>query len=429
MQNNKNLNLTIGAARVKIDIPDEFFPYTSIRGRYYTGQRDDIYVRCILVDNTEERALIVSMEIGDLGDIDAWLERVSREADVPADNIFLTVTHNHESPHVSDSHNQPVGDEEKTKLFGELVWNATQEAVRLSKENMKPGRIGYGTGECDINVNRDLIVGSRSIMAPNPRGIADKTVAVVKFEDLDGKPLAFFINYPVHACVMFDVAIKDGGMFVTGDLPGETSKYIEERYGNEVVALWTSGAAGDLNPKFMARQPTFDSEGNFVRHNAGEGGYLLVRLQAEYLANEVLNVSEEITRLSSTPIIKGIQRKYMVPGQKKTEDPFNVTSDYQYQDGDPVELHLSVLLLHNIALVGVPGEPVCSIGMKVKEALPFRNVVLVAHCNGSMSYMSDEFGFENRTFEAVVSHFKRGVAEKVLIDYSLELIDELLGNA
>lgn len=426
MQNNKKL--TIGAARVKIDIPADFFPYTSFRGRYYTGQHDDIYVRCILVDNTQERALIVSMEIGDLGDIDVWLDRVGREADVPTGNIFLTVTHNHESPHVSDSHNQHVGDVEKTELFGELVWNATQKAIQVAKENMKPGRVGYGTGECDMNVNRDLIVGSRSIMAPNSRGIVDKTVAVIKFEDLDGKPLAFFINYPVHACVMFDVAIKDGGMFVTGDLPGETSKYIEERYGNDVVALWTSGAAADLNPKFMAKQPTFDSDGNFVRHNAGEGGYLLVRLQAEYLANEVLNISEEIDRTSATPVIKGIQRKYMVPGQKKTEDPFNVSVDHRYKDGNPVELHLSVLLLHNIALVGVPGEPVCSIGMKVKEALPFRNGIVVAHCNGSMSYMSDEFGFENRTFEAVVSHVKRGVAEEVLVDYPLELIDELLSN-
>jgi hypothetical protein len=66
--------------------------------------------------------------------------------------------------------------------------------------------------------------------------------------------------------------------------------------------------------------------------------------------------------------------------------------------------------------------------MKIKNSLPYRNVVVVSHCNGSISYMSDEYGFEHHTFEAVVSHVKRGVAEGAILNGAESMIDELEGN-
>ncbi len=423
-------HLNIGAARAKIEIPDDFFPYRSFKGRFFTGQRDDIHVRCIILESNGDGALLISIELGDLGDIDMWLEKISRESGVPAGNIFITVTHNHEAPHVSDSYNQTVVDVEKTRLFGEYVWNATSDAIRTAKKNMKPGRMAYGTGSCDININRDLIINNRSVMGPNRHGISDKTVAVMKFEDLDGEPVAYFINYAVHGCIMFPSPVKGGGMLVTGDLPGETSRYIEQKHNDRVVALWTSGAAGDQNPRYMANRTTFDSNGNMVRQeDALEAGYLLVQVQAESLADEVLLVASNMKKTFSQLGIKGIHKKYIVPGQKKVKNPFQIPEDYVYEDGDPVNLHLSVLLIGNVALVGIPGEIVCSIGLKLKESLPYRNVVAVTHCNGSISYMSDEYGFENRTFEAVVSHVKRGCAEDAIINGASEMIDTVLGGA
>lgn len=427
MKNEVNC-LYIGAARIKINIPNEFFPYRGIRGRLYIGQHDDIYVRCIMIKNHKTSALILSIEVGDLGDIDMWLEKISRESGVPVSNIFITVTHNHLAPHISDSYNQPVVDVLKTKLFGDYVSNAVSEAIYTAKNNMKPGRIGYGTGQCDININRDQKYKSHYIIGVNPHGISDKTVAVMKFEDLDGKAIAYFINYAVHGAVMFDAHIKDGGMFVSGDLPGETSRYIEARHDDKVVALWTSGAAGDQNPRYMAKRITYDSNGNIKEIDAHEAGYLLVQVQAESLADEVLAIAANIKKTFSQCIIKGIHKKIVAPGQKKAENPFDIPEDYEYQDGDPVNVHLSLLLIHNIAFVGFPGELVCSLGMKLKNTLPYKNVVVVTHCNGSISYVSDESGYERRTFEALVSHVKRGWADDTLINETSNMIDELIGN-
>lgn len=420
-------HLQIGAARIKIDIPDHFFPYESFRKRLLVGKHDDLYARCIMLGNSETSALILSLELGDLGDIDMWLEKISRESGVPVSNILITVTHTHEAPHVSDSCNQEVVDVEKTRLFGECVWKATLEAVQTAKGNMKPGRISYGTGQCDINVNRDYDYKGTYIQAPNPHGPSDKTVAVMKFEALDGEPIAYFINYAVHGCVMFWNMPGDGGMLVSGDIPGETSRYIENRHDDKVVALWTLGAAGDQLPKYLAKRITFDSQGNIKFVNVREAGYLLVQVQAESLADEVLLVAADMPRTFSKAVIKGIQNKVTVPGQKKLENHDQISS-FQYEDGDPVEMHLSLLLINQIALVGIPGEIVCNIGSQIKSTLPYRDVIVITQCNGSVSYISDESGYEKRTFQATASHIKRGCAENALVNGAMDMIEELQDN-
>lgn len=433
----ENNDLNIGAARVKIRIPDDFFPYQSFYGRLYTGMHDDLHARCIIIGNRQASALILSIDLGDLGDIDMWLEKVSRLSGVPVSHIMLTVTHTHSAPHVSDSFDQPVKDIEKTKLFNDWFWEAVSEAVRQAKSNMRPGRIGYGTGECNININRDFEYKGSYIMGPNPHGYSDKTVAVIKFEDSNGKPVAYLSNYAVHGSVTFYF----GGMLVSADLPGETSRYIEKRHDDKVVALWTSGAAGDQNARYMANRLVFDSDGNIREVTEKEGCYLLARVQGEALADEILLVAANMPKTAPKAVIRGIHRKISVPGQKKLEEHLEdfsgdvlmphskIDTPKYYEDAGPVTMHLSLLQIDHIILLGIPGELVSRLGIMVRDAIPYRNAMVVTHCNGSLSYICDESGYEKRTFQAGASHIKRGCAEKALVQATIDMIDELEGIA
>ena len=73
----------------------------------------------------------------------------------------------------------------------------------------------------------------------NREGPSDKTVAVLTFERLDGTPIAVYYNYAVHAVITGQLDQ------VSGDIPGAASRYIEDSFDDNVVALWSSGAAGD----------------------------------------------------------------------------------------------------------------------------------------------------------------------------------------
>jgi hypothetical protein len=87
----------------------------------------------------------------------------------------------------------------------------------------------------------------------NPDGPSDKTVAVVKFETMEGEPFAVFSNYGVHATVM-----GASNLQVSADLPGATSRFVEEHYGKGVISPWTSGAGGD-------QAPIYDRNGSRAR--------------------------------------------------------------------------------------------------------------------------------------------------------------------
>ena len=56
---------------------------------------------------------------------------------------------------------------------------------------------------------------------------------------------------------MASIAVITGNLdLVSADLPGATSNYIEDSLGNNAVAVYSNGAAGDQNPIFF--QQTYD---------------------------------------------------------------------------------------------------------------------------------------------------------------------------
>ena len=124
--------------------------------------------------------------------------------------------------------------------------------MRLAQQKLTAARVGYGTGESYINVNRQIIDPKTGKWweGPNREGPSDKTVAVLKFESLSGEPLAVYYNYAVHGVIAGQLDQ------ISGDIPGATSRYVEDSFDDDVVAVWSTGAAGDQNPIYF--QQTYD---------------------------------------------------------------------------------------------------------------------------------------------------------------------------
>ena len=78
----------------------------------------------------------------------------------------------------------------------------------------------------NFNINRREYSPERGwSLGYNPQGPSDKTVTVMRFDALSGKPIAVFINYPVHVTVMGPENYQ-----ISGDLAGATSRYVENYY-------------------------------------------------------------------------------------------------------------------------------------------------------------------------------------------------------
>ena len=389
--------LSAGAARVDITPPkDASLPMSGYAGRGpLQGIHDNIYARALVVDDGPTRAAIVSCDIIGFPEPvwNALAERIEKEAGIRRENLLLAGVHTHEAP----TPGLPEGGAYQAALHDNIV-----DAVRQAVKNLKPARAGFGTGRASVNTNRV----ARSpqggwMLGVNPDGVSDKTVAVVKFESATGEPIALFVNYAVHGTVM-----GPKNLLVGGDLPGATSRFIEQKLGPQTVALWTSGAAGDQNA-------IYGPGDNFSQ----------VDILGRILAEEALRVAGGI-RTSPRARIRGAQKVVSCPGQRAPKGVSPARDlNIQFEDAPPVDIRLSLVMVGQVAIAGVSGEVLTRIGERLKKESPFTRTMMVTHANGSSSYLPDDDSYKRVSYEIVTSRVKPGCAEAAIVNGLVEMME------
>jgi neutral ceramidase len=416
--------LKVGAAKVNIT------PSKDELGPNSLGIHDSVYCRAIVIDNGVTTAALITVA-GNQNER-AWkasTERMEKELGIPSKNVVLSSTHSHSVGRIP-------GLEDK-------IFAAANEA----KANLQPARIGWGEGVSYINVKRDLIdpVTRKWWEGPNYDGASDKTVYVITFEALDGTPIAVYYNYAMHAVIMGQYDM------VCGDVPGATSRYIEDSYDNKIVAVWSEGAAGDQNPIFF--QQTFDlrdirikdyaKRGEDISNSMPPGGVGLdrsdptvQRLMKEQemvnnamgvmLGEEVKHVMRGVNRTMDKAEIKAAQEVLTFPGRRRTNQGRGGIEG-TYIDGDSVTIRVGVLLLGDIALGTVNGEVYNPIATQFIKESPYARTMMVTIANGSATtgYIPDDASFGQQVFEVLSSRLKPGYAERGIIDGILDLMEEL----
>ncbi|MBV9081074.1 MAG: neutral/alkaline non-lysosomal ceramidase N-terminal domain-containing protein, partial [Acidobacteriaceae bacterium] len=316
--------LRVGAAKVDITPPaDAALPMAGYAARTegLKGIHDHIYVRAIVIDDGRTQAALAAWELIGVPN-QVWTavsQRVATEVGISSEHLLLSAVHDHGAPALSGGYGPDPSP--ATVAYTTKVEDAAVEAVRLAKSKLQPARMGIGTGIAYLNVNRREPVPGRDewALGYNENGPSDKTLAVVRFEDLSGKPIALVINYAVHCVIMGHQNYE-----ITGDFAGATSRFVEAHYlgqaptgdagprlrlrpnekvdGDGMVALWTSGAAGDQNPNSM-----------------GDGNdFFLVDALGKMLGEQVVRVSSGIEAFTKDARVWGVQQEVSCPGRRWT---------------------------------------------------------------------------------------------------------------
>jgi len=414
--------LRVGAA--KVDVTPESLPQN------YLGVLDHIHSRAIVIDNGGTMAALITVDAGSAPD-NIWqgvTKQLESELGIPTNNVILTATHTHSVP-----------GQQAAPYIAKIV-----ESVRLAKQRLQPARIGYDTGVSYINVNRNIIDPKtrRWWEGPNYEGPSDKTVAVIKFEALNGDPIAVYYNYAMHA-----VAVGQLDM-VSGDAPGTTSKYIEDSYDDKVVALWSSGAAGDQNPIYF--QQTYDlreirikdyaKRGQDISNAMPPGGQGLdrkdpqviklmnqqkqmIQSMGQFLGEEVMHVMRGMDRTESNLKIDGRAKTVSCPGRERLNQG-RAGFAGEYKEAGPVDIRLSLLQLGDIMIGGVNAEVFNPIAQRLKKESPNARTMMATLTNGSArsGYIPHDAGFGMYTFEVLSSRLQPGCAESAIVNGILDLI-------
>lgn len=394
--------LRAGAARLDITPPkDASLPMSGYAGRGpHQGIHDEIAVRALALDDGATQAAIVSCDLIGFRETvwDALAGRIERETGIRRANLLLAGAHNHAGP----TPDLPAADQDpKRSAYLTQLLDTIVDSVRQAKANLKPARIGFGTGRASVNTNRRARTAQGGwTLGVNPEGVSDKTVAVVRLDSAAGQPLALFVNYAVHGTVT-----GQRNMLISGDLPGATSRFIERHYGGSVVALWTSGAAGDQNAIYGPAE-------NFNHVDA------LGRI----LGEEALRVAGQI-RTSPRARIRGAQKIVTCPGQRPEKGANAATgARIAFEDAPPVDIRLSLLMVGHIAFGGVSGEVLTLIGERLKAESPLKATMMVTHCNGSVGYLPNDEAYKDVSYEILSSRVKPGCAESAIVNGLLEMM-------
>lgn len=395
-----------GAARIDItpavaDLPK---PFKTIH--------DPLYVRALVLESAGSRAVVV---VGDpptiASDVFASLtRRIADQAGAPAENVMLAVTHTHNAVRLD---NNPVGISiPGSAKITAITTDAIIEAVKQATANLRPARAGYATGLFRLAAPR--LDGDGNA----PRQPPDREIGVLKIEGMDGDPIALIVNNGPEPIMTIGLSAE-----VSADVAGVMERYVEQRYGEKAVVMYTVGSPPGV---------IYDTR-QHVPGTTLADPYVLMTAVGTILGEEVLATSGRIQAVPELRIV-GLLRVLTCPGKVTT--PLNLPnrcSDapgsqlppcvFTDRDADPVGLRIGLLQIGPLSLIQTDSNVVPPVWAKLRDAAPSpANTILVSLVYGPMHYVVEDASYPGNSYPVTASTAKRGCAEQGLITNALDMI-------
>jgi len=391
----------VNAGFSKINItPEVPLPMSGYAGRKqpFSGVHDELFARVMVFDNGEKRACIIQADLIGFSHkfSDKITLKIEEKTGIPKGNIMLVAVHNHGGPSTGVYSKVELSDLKKylEKLEEKLII-ATETALK----NLNSVKTGFGVGTCNMNMNRRARHGDGGIwLGKNPDGPCDHDVAVFRVDDKESNPKGLFINWPCHATV-------DGqeNNLITADWPGATVQFIKENYNQNITISVTDGSSGDIDP-------IYGPNDNFNH----------IKAIGAILGEEVIRVTENIKTIAVSDI-RVIQKEIILPGKKQSNSRM---PNVELMPGEDVSLRLSVMKIGHVVFVGISGELMNEIGVEIKRRSPYKNTIVITHCNGSSGYLCTDKAYEEGGYEPMVSEVMPGT-EGLILENVKEMINSL----
>lgn len=426
--------------------------------------RDPLYVRAIVVQADKACAVLVGVDQGGLSTatINSAIARSVKGTGCASENFVISATHTHSG----GTGQMGLGGEPTAEKVEDAIVNAVASAYK----NRRSAKIGYGTIQVDINVNRDLFHDGKWMQGTNEKGVSDNTLSVLQFIDDQDMPIGVFMNYAMHPVNFFLSGV------ISADFAGDASRYVERQYGPATVAIFSQGASGDQNPRLMG--PMYRILG--LRTQTPSLTDMRVTAQPAWVVNSQerdplarlgkaakdgaskvaasANTEEQYQQAysRSNDIVAGMGtllgesaieamrlhtpgwntkgkiwagvREVQCPGRDRQDrdDPVREGSLPPYADGDSVKIRVGILRLGDVYLATVNGEVYNEIAVRLKQEAPVSKLAMVTLANGfaNSGYIYSNDAGSHLTFQVIGSRLKPNCAEDGIISAALSLIEE-----
>jgi neutral ceramidase len=158
-------------------------------------------------------------------------------------------------------------------------------------------------------------------------------------------------------------------------------------------------------------------------YDEGAAGWAILDVEARRLGEEIVRVTKNIQNTKDRVMLWGAETSVTCPGQQRAEPPkpgvhnngYLAPATVKMNDGDPVTIPLSLLMINDIALEGVSGEVFTEIGEHLKQDSLFDRTLMVTLLPNDIGYIPTDKGYLLPSEKAVGNRLKPGCAEPAMI--------------
>jgi hypothetical protein len=417
----------VGLAQVKItpEMPVLLSGYAS-RTKPFEKVAADIYAKALALEDFEgRRAVLVTTDLLGLPAevAEPVCERIGKKTGLKREQILLSSSHSHAGPQLTlkpPPKDAPGATEAMRNVeYTRHLQDQLVDLVATAIGKLEPARLSWGAGVVDFVMNRREFTPNGVILGVNPRGLADRTVPVLRIDGPDGKLRCVLFGAAVHG-----TTLDQNNYQLCGDYAGFAQTHVEERH-PKVQSMFILGLAGDANP---------------YPRNTMEW----TRKHGKTLADEVCRVLETKLRPVRGPLHVVFDRADL-PLQSLSRDQLKKLADdklhaqnycatrmlAQLDKGEKLATHypgpIGVWQFgKDLTLVGLSGEVVVDYVPLLEKALGPNQLWLSAYCNDVFGYLPSarvlsEGGYETRGLYSGGVGFFDLRAEQVVVQKTREL--------
>lgn len=374
------------------------------------GTLDPLQATALVIQAGEKKLAIVGLDLG-RSPAERCLQnirkRIKDEAGI--EYSFIAGSHSHHTPvlELTDEPGKGKGRFDVAVRYYRQMEDAIVEAILEANRKLAPAKMATAAAQLEgFNRNR------HTKLQPKP---GDRDLAVMRFDDLSGKPLAVLVNFAAHPTMIEPMNLRFSADFV-----GAMRGAVEKETG--AVTVFMQGAAGDQSANEGANK-------GYQTFGAALGREV-VKLVAGMTTQEVtepkLEVKEDRFTFASrtdlkNPLVRAAYEKAFFP---------ELIPNYLDEYTEGIRPRLTVALLNGeIALVGASGEFFSNHSVRLKERARVKQLFFFGYCNGYHQYFptieavaEGGYGADNRVSPAAV-----GAGEQMM-NTALIWIYQLMGK-
>ncbi len=405
-----------------------------------TSVHDDLRVSAIAIEQGERRAILISADICNLNKkiVDKIRQPVSKATGIPEENISMVTTHTHSGPAISGQGAWGSTNEEFVSDI--LIPKATETAINAAS-NMQEALLGIGTTESLVGVNRrELSEDGNIILGQNPFGVFDKTMTVLAFKGLDGKPVVNLIHYSCHGTA------SGRALAISRDWPCYMIDRMEKETG--ATTIFFNGAIGDAGPRLSNNRTVGDLDINVEEELPDEDLSYLEEVSG-LAAIDAMRAYRSIKdyREVSFDMIKGtVHLPYKTPPtlEEAKEQYNNLHLNVNWHAGvqsmkvktleeiirmyenneefeTETEFDQIIYVFNSAIFVPFPFEMFSEIAIRLKQHSPFEHTLCMSNANTYYAYLPTQDQLSRGGYE-VDSFFNMGGSAHKLVDNTDEIV-------